>query len=154
MAPLLEVSRMSFSRRPIDVALMVAVVGLTLATGYIHFWVGGTLLLLNAAGYAGLAGMVVVSALVYRRALPLVLAALAGYAAVTIIGWLIMGPYFDVAYLAKVIEMALIGAIAVFVLRSRAAMRESIRWARSLLGSGLAMVTRRRPAAAPSRGEE
>jgi hypothetical protein len=145
---------MSFSKRPLDVALMVAVVGLTLATGYIHFWVGGTLLLLNAAGYAALAGLVVASAVAFRRALPLVLGALAGYAAVTIAGWLVMGPYFDVAYLAKGIEIALILTIGALMVRSRAATRESIGWARALVGAGLGMVARREQSAALSRGEE
>jgi hypothetical protein len=144
---------MPLLRRPLDVALLALIVGLTLATGYIHFWVGGTLLLLNAAGYAALAGLVIVSTVAYRRALPLVLLALAGYAAVTIAGWLVMGPYFDVAYLAKGIELALIATIGTFVLRSRPATREAIRWARSLFGVGLGMVTRRAPAAV-SRGEE
>ena len=93
--------------------LLAAIVGLTLATGYIHFWVGGTMLMLNAAGYFTLAALVVGSALFSRRALPLVLVALAGYAAVTIVGWLIIGPYFDIAYLAKGIEIALIASIGV-----------------------------------------
>jgi hypothetical protein len=43
--------------------------------------------------------------------------ALAGYAAATIAAWLVQGPYFDLAYLAKGVELTLIGLIAVDVFR-------------------------------------
>jgi hypothetical protein len=131
---------MSTAKRPIELALLALIVGLTLATAYIHFWVGGILLLLNAAGYATLAVLVVGSAVVFRRALPLVLAALAGYAGVTIVGWVIMGPYFDVAYLAKAIEVALIATIGVFVARSWVETRDALRWARSLVAGAMSAV--------------
>lgn len=125
---------MSSRRNAADYFLLVAIVGLTLATGFIHFWVGGLLLLLNAAGYAALAVATIGSALLYRRAYPLVLGALAAYAAVTIVGWALMGPYFDVAYLAKAIEIALIATIGLVLFRSREETRESVRWARSVAG--------------------
>lgn len=104
---------MTKSRPAYEPFLLIAIVGLTLATGYIHFYVGGIMLLLNSAGYATLAAATVITALFFHRFLPLVLAALAVYAAVTIIGWLIMGPYFDIAYLAKVIEIILISSIII-----------------------------------------
>jgi hypothetical protein len=113
--------------------LLTAIVGLTAATGYIHFWVGGTMLLLNAVGYFTLAAMVILSAVLYRRALPLVLVALAGYTTVTILAWIAIGPYFDVAYLAKAIEIALIASIAVQLWITRDELQESLRWGRSLL---------------------
>ena len=122
--------------------LLTAIVGLTLATGYIHFWVGGTLLLLNAAGYLGLAVLVVGSAAFYRPPLPLLLVALAGYAAMTILGWLVMGPYFDIAYIAKAIEIALIGSIALYLWINRPELNASLNWGRSLFRRAL----RRRPA--------
>ena len=109
------------------------IVVLTASTGYIHFWVGGTMLLLNSLGYAGLIVLVVGSALFYRKALPLVLVALAAYAFVTIVGWLIMGPYFDVAYLAKAIEIVLISSIAFYLWRTRPAIDDSVAWARALV---------------------
>lgn len=56
------------SIRLADLVLLAAVVGLTLTTGYIHFWMGGTLLLLNAMVYLGLAILVVGSVIAYRRA--------------------------------------------------------------------------------------
>jgi len=114
--------------RYVDGLLLALIVGLTLATGYIHFWVGGTLLLLNAAGYATLATAVVITALFLRRFLPLVLMALAAYAAVTIVGWLIMGPYFDVAYLAKAIEIGLIVTIVITLRRMSEETQAAIVW--------------------------
>ena len=38
--------------RPVDVVVRAVIVGLALATGYIHFTLGGLLFTLNAAGYA------------------------------------------------------------------------------------------------------
>lgn len=112
--------------------LLALTVLLTLSTAYIHYWVGGMMLMLNALGYVTLTVLLIGSAFVYRRALPLVLMALAAYAAVTIVGWLIMGPYFDVAYLAKAIEIVLIATIAVQLWLGRDEARASIAWARSL----------------------
>ena len=42
---------------------------------------------------------------------------LAGYAATTIVGWLIMGPRFELAYIAKGIELALIALVLVEMFR-------------------------------------
>jgi hypothetical protein len=123
--------------RWLDVAALALIVVLTLSTAYIHFWVGGLMLMLNSLGYVGLAALVVLSAAFYRRALSLVLIMLALYAATTIIGWLIMGPYFDVAYLAKGIEIVLIATIALFEYAHRAELREAITWARTLGSSRL-----------------
>jgi len=93
--------------------LRVAIVGLTLATGYIHFTLGSPLFLLNAAGYATFAAAMlapIVLAADYRW---LVRLGLMGYAATTITAWAIMGPYFILAYIAKGIEVTLIVALAV-----------------------------------------
>ena len=121
------------SSRHVDVVVFPAVVGLTLATAYLHYWVGGTMLMLNAAGYVTLTILVTGSALFFRRGLPLLLAALAGYAAVTIVAWLLTGPYFDVAYLAKGIEIVLISIIAVRLWLTRAELLDSFRWGLSIL---------------------
>lgn len=126
------------SNRYLDYALLGAIVVLTLATAYIHYWVGGMMLMLNAFGYVTLAILVTGSALFYRRALPLLLVALAGYAAVTILGWLVMGPYFTEAYIAKGIEIVLIALIAIRLWLTRAELRESIGWGRSLIGRAVA----------------
>lgn len=107
--------------RTAGAALTTAIVGLTLATGYIHMTLGGLLFTLNALGYAGLAALVVIAAvapmaLVQRFSwFPRV--ALVGYAAMTIAGYLVMGPYFDLGWIAKGIEVALIALVAVDLLR-------------------------------------
>jgi hypothetical protein len=127
------------SGRQLALALSLIVL-LTLSTSYIHFWVGGTLLLLNSAGYLGLAILVVGSAAFYRRALPLVLLGLAAYALVTILGWLVMGPYFDLAYLAKAIEIVLITTIGIVLSRMRPELRNAISWARSLPAAAYRLI--------------
>ena len=127
----------SYRLRSLDALIVGIVAVLTLSTAYIHYWVGGTMLMLNALGYLTLVVVLVATTFLYRRALPLVLIAIAGYAAVTIIGWLIMGPYFDVAYLAKAIEIGLITTIAIWLWRNSAWTRESIRWAIALPGAVL-----------------
>jgi hypothetical protein len=131
---------MSAQRRLMQPALLAVIVILTLATAYIHFWVGGIMLLLNAGGYAGLTLLVIGSTIVLPRTLPLILVALAAYAAVTIVGWLVIGPYFDVAYLAKAIEVALIATIGITLRQMPGEPRAAILWALSLvrqvLGAG------------------
>lgn len=131
------------SGRTFDVLALGVIVALTLSTAYIHYWVGGMMLLLNAAGYLALSVLVIGAASLYSRALPLTLMALAAYAAVTILGWLVMGPYFDVAYLAKAIELLLIGTISLFLWLHRNELRASISWGRATLDRALRMLTRR-----------
>ena len=87
--------------RPADVAIRVAIVGLALATGYIHSTLGGLLFTLNAVGYVVAAiAMVIPLALAVRFRWAIRLG-LMGYAATTIIGWALQGPYYSTAYLAK-----------------------------------------------------
>jgi len=101
------------SLRTSDVVIRAAIVGLALATGYIHFTLGGLLFTLNAIGYAvGALAMIVPLALAVRFRWFIRLG-LMGYAATTIVGWAIQGPYFSTAYVAKGIEVALIVLIAV-----------------------------------------
>ena len=147
---------MSALRKLIDPLLLTAILGLTLATAYIHFWVGGVLLVINSAGYVGLAGAVVGSTMLFRRALPLVLIALALYAAATIAGWLVMGPYFDVAYIAKGVEIALIVTISITLRRPAMETRTAVAWALSLASRLTQMRPSRLPggAAAASSGDE
>jgi uncharacterized integral membrane protein len=97
------------------------IVGLTLATANIHFGLGGLLFTLNALGYLGLAALIVIGA---AAPMPLVSrfswfprVALAGYAAMTIAGYLVMGPYFTLGWIAKGIEVALIATLLVDVIR-------------------------------------
>lgn len=115
------VRRRSSASRAFGVTLTVGIVGLALTTGYIHAGLGGLLFTLNAIGYLGLAaGYMLGSAaphpLIARFSwMPRV--ALAGYAALTIGAWAIQGPYFPLAYIAKGVELALIGLITVDVFR-------------------------------------
>ena len=101
--------------------LTAAIVGLTLATGYIHLTLGGLLFTLNGLGFVGLAGLVVIGAvapvaLVQRFSwFPRI--ALIGYAAMTIAGYLVMGPYFTLGFIAKGIEVALIAVVVVDIVR-------------------------------------
>lgn len=101
--------------------LTTAIVALTLATAYIHLTLGGLLFTLNGLGYVGLAGLIVIGA-----AAPIAIVerfswfprlALAGYTALTIAGYMIVGPYFSLGFIAKGIEVALIALLVVDVIR-------------------------------------
>ena len=85
---------------------------LTLVTAAIHASLGGTLFLLNAIGYTALALAMVLPG-PFARIRWLVRYALIGFTAATIGGWLAFGARFDLAYLDKAIEVALIGLLLV-----------------------------------------
>jgi hypothetical protein len=99
--------------RPSDVAIRAAIAGLAVATGYIHLSLGGLLFTLNAIGYFVAAAAMVVPLALAVRFRWVVRLGLIGYAATTIIAWAIQGPYFQLAYIAKAIEVALIVLVAV-----------------------------------------
>ena len=99
--------------RPVDVVVRAVIVGLALATGYIHFTLGGLLFTLNAAGYVVAALAMIVPLALAVRFRWIVRVGLMGYAATAIIAWAVMGPYFTTAYIAKAIEVALIVTLAV-----------------------------------------
>ena len=101
------------SLRPSDVAVRAAIVALTIATGYIHFTLGGLLFTLNAAGYAVAAVAMIVPLALAVRFRWIVRIGLIGYAATAIVAWAVMGPYFTTAYIAKAIEVALIVTLAI-----------------------------------------
>jgi hypothetical protein len=105
------------SRSALDYGLRAGIVGLTLATGYIHFTLGGLLFTANAAGYATLAVAMALPIALASRFRWLIRPALASYAAATIAGWLVMGPHFQLAYIAKGIELALIALVVVEMFR-------------------------------------
>ena len=96
-----------------DVVIRAAIVGLALATGYIHLTLGGLLFTLNAIGYVTAAAAMVVPLALAVRFRWFVRLGLMGYAATTIIAWAIQGPYFPLAYIAKGIEVALIAALVI-----------------------------------------
>ena len=84
-----------------DVVIRAAIVGLALATGYIHLKLGGLLFTLNALGYfTATAAMAVPLALAVRFRW-FIRIGLMGYTATTIIAWALQGPYFQLAYIAE-----------------------------------------------------
>ncbi|MGH2428661.1 MAG: hypothetical protein ACRDGV_07215 [Candidatus Limnocylindria bacterium] len=91
------------------------IVELTAATAYLHFSLGGTLFLLNAAGYVALGAAYAISAVapipIVRRFSWLPRLGLAAYTLVTIGAYLLMGPYFALGWIAKGIELAIIGLV-------------------------------------------
>ncbi len=99
--------------RPADVALRLAIVGLALGTAYIHSTLGGLLFTLNALGYVTAAVAMVIPLAIAVRYRSFVRLGLIAYAAATIVGWAIQGPYFMTAYIAKAIEVALIALVAI-----------------------------------------
>lgn len=101
--------------------LTAAIVGLTLATAYIHLGLGGVLFTLNGLGYIGLAALIVMGAApplaIIERFSWFPRIALIGYTAMTIAGYLVMGPYFSLGFITKGIEVALITLLVVDVVR-------------------------------------
>ena len=127
--------------RPVDVVVRAVIVGLVLATGYIHFTLGGLLFTLNAAGYLVAAVAMIVPLALAVRFRWIVRVGLIGYAATAIVAWAVMGPYFSTAYIAKAIEVSLIVLVVVDIYRvygglpnvTRQAV-DSIRWAVAWVG--------------------
>jgi hypothetical protein len=96
-----------------DAALRVAIVGLTLGTAYIHSTLGGMLFTLNAIGYVVAAAAMIAPLALASRFRWFIRLGLMGYAATTIVGWALQGPYYTTAYVAKGIEVALIVTLAI-----------------------------------------
>jgi hypothetical protein len=92
-----------------------AIVGLTVATGWIHLTLGGPLFTLNALGYFVATGAMVAPLAIAVRFRWLIRLGLIGYAATAIAAWFAMGPRYDVAYVAKAIEVVLIALLALEV---------------------------------------
>ena len=129
------------------IALTSVSVGLTLTTAYIHSTLGGLLFTLNAIGYAALAASLIVAAtvpmpLVQRfRWLPIV--ALAGYTLTTIGGYLVIGPYFSLGWIAKGVEIALLVTLAVTVRRAYGGVGGLVGEARASIGWLIGRFSRR-----------
>ena len=103
------------STSPTGVIVRAAIVALTLATGAIHASLGGVLFTLNAVGYLVAAAAMIAPLAIAIRWRWLIRLGLMGYAATAIVAWLVMGPRYDVAYLAKAIEIGLIALLLVEV---------------------------------------
>ena len=101
----------------VDIVLRSGIVALTIATGLIHLTLGGLLFTLNGLGYLTAAVAMVIPlelAIRYRGVIRL---GLIGYTATTIIGWYLMGPRYETAYVAKAIEVGLIALLAIEIRR-------------------------------------
>lgn len=107
--------------RAAGVLLSTVIVALTLATAYIHLGLGGLLFTLNGLGYLGLAGLFVIGSAapiaIVRRFDWFPRLALIGYTGITIVGYLVMGPYFTLGFIAKGIEAALVAALVIDIVR-------------------------------------
>ena len=94
------------------ILLTGVILELTLATAYIHLTLGGTLFLLNGLGYLALGAAYLAGALLpmttVRRLGWLPRAGLAAFASVTIVAYLVTGPYFTLGWLTKGIEVAIV----------------------------------------------
>ena len=100
---------------PAGLVLRAAIVALALATGWIHWTLGGLLFQLNAVGYVVAAAAMIAPIGLAVRFRWFIRLGLIGYAATAIIAWYVMGPRYDVAYLAKGIEIVLITLLLVEV---------------------------------------
>ena len=108
--------RTSPTTRPMPL-IATAIVVLTLSTAYIHLSLGGPLFTLNAVGYAALAvawiAIATLSHPLVRRFDWMPRVGLAGYVALTIVAYLVIGPYFTLGWVAKAIEVAILVLLAV-----------------------------------------
>jgi hypothetical protein len=130
----------------VDAAIRVGIVALVLGTAYIHSTLGGLLFTLNAAGYVVAAIAMIAPIALASRFRWVIRAGLIGYAATTIIGWALQGPYYSTAYIAKGIEVALIVLVAVDFFRFDGNPVSLVR--RELAGAMAFLRARRAPAAA------
>lgn len=100
--------------------MLFVILELTLATALIHLSLGGTLFTLNAIGFLGLGAAYLASAVLpmpfVRRLSWLPRVGLAGFALVTIGAYLLIGPYIALGWIAKGIELAIVGLVAVDLL--------------------------------------
>jgi hypothetical protein len=100
---------------PGGVLVRLAIVALTLATGYIHVTLGGLLFAMNGLGYFVAALAMVAPLAIASQFRWFVRLGLIGYAATAIVAWYLTGPRYDVAYVAKAIEVVLIGLLVLEV---------------------------------------
>ncbi|MBA2634761.1 MAG: hypothetical protein H0U86_17485 [Chloroflexi bacterium] len=102
------------------IALTAVTVGLTLTTAYIHLGLGGLLFTMNATGYALLALALAIGSIPHpliSRFSWLPRVGLAAFTAVTIGGYLVMGPYFSLGWIAKAVEVGILVLLAADVVR-------------------------------------
>jgi hypothetical protein len=117
------------------ILLTGVILELTLATAIIHLTLGGTLFLLNGAGYLALGAAYLVGAAMpmptVRRFSWLARAGLAAFASVTIVAYLVIGPFFTLGWVTKGIEVAIVLLVMADLLIEAEASRASRRPQRS-----------------------
>jgi hypothetical protein len=94
-----------------SVLLRLVVVVLTVSTAVIHARLGGLLFTLNAIGYLALATAMVLPG-PFGRLRWLTRLALIGFTTATIVGWVLIGARFPLAYVDKGIELVMIVFLA------------------------------------------
>ena len=104
------------------ILLTGVILELTIATAYIHLTLGGTLFLLNGLGYLALGTAYLAAAVLPQPAIRrlgwLPRGALAAFASVTIVAYLVTGPYFTLGWLTKGIELAIVMLVVADLLMS------------------------------------
>lgn len=95
--------------------LRATIVALTIATGWIHLTLGSMLFTLNGIGYLVAAVAMVAPIGLAIRFRWFIRLGLIAYALTAIVGWYLMGPRYDVAYIAKAIEVGLIVLLSIEV---------------------------------------
>jgi hypothetical protein len=118
---------------PMSVLLRGGVVMLTLLTAAIHASLGGLLFTLNAAVYLALAVAMILPAIGPFRWLARL--ALFGFASATIAGWVLFGARFQLAYIDKAVELALLCFLAIEVWLFDGGPAGDVRRLRRLAGS-------------------
>jgi hypothetical protein len=96
-----------------DIVLRVAIVALALGTAHIHLTLGGLLFSLTAFGFGAFAVALIAPIALAERFRWLLRLGLIGYTLSVIGGWVLDGARYEVAYLTKAIEVALIGLLAI-----------------------------------------
>jgi hypothetical protein len=123
--------------------IRVLLVSLTLATAAIHAYLGGLLFLANAVGYTILAVAMIVPGPI-GQVRWLVRLALIAFTTATIGGWLLFGARFQIAYIDKSIELALVAVAALELWRSdggpSGVAREARRLVAHIFGAQIARV--------------
>jgi hypothetical protein len=119
--------------------LHAGIVGLTLTTAAIHASLGGPLFTLNAIGYATFAlAMLIPGRMAGLRWL--VRLGLIGFTTATIVGWVLFGARFGLAYVDKGVEAVLLLALAVDVWLEDGGPAGVAHRSRALAAAGLARI--------------
>lgn len=100
-------------RDAIGIALRVAIVALALASAWVHTTLGSLLFLGTALGYVVLAAAMVVPIPIIARYRWLVRAALVVFTTGAVLGWVMFGARFMLAYIDKAMEIGLIALLLI-----------------------------------------